>query len=121
MKYDIMSLAHRTTKQLKSSGDSRKYKELFAIALKIHHIKSRVCNLSDLNWLMNFYPTKYIDLSLLTSLSVSDRYLITGSIRNAYDLIIEHYVRPRTETEDNKMIGVMIESEIKSGIKINLS
>ena len=59
----------------------------------------------------------YINLKDLTSLSTSDTYVISGSVQNAYQFKIDHYVKPRTAAQDMEMIGVMIQSEINSGIK----
>ena len=113
MKYDIMSLAHRVARRMKAL-DSRNYKVLFALALKVEHMKKRCITVIDINWLMANHPD--VDLKLVTTLHASDRFIITGG----YYLTIQHYVRPRTEREDNYCIGIMIESEIKTGLKINL-
>ena len=120
MKYDIMSLAHRKAKDLRFYGDKRSYRELLSISLKVRHMMKRIITIHDINWLMNNYNTKYIDLSLLRSFYKTDKFKVSGSIRNHIDLEITHYVRPRTQEEDNKMIGVMIESERRSGRKVNL-
>lgn len=121
MKYDIMSLAHRKAKDMEYYyGDTRPYKERLSIALKVRHMMSRTITLIDINWLMNNYNTKYVDLSQVTSLRKTDKFRLGGSIKNHIDLSITPYARPRTEAEDNKMIGVMIESELKSGRKLNL-
>ena len=121
MKYDIMSLAHRKAKDMEYYyGDTRPYRERLSIALKVRHMMKRIIIIYDINWLMNNYNTKYIDLSLLRSFRKTDRFCLSGSIRNHIDLEITHYVRPRTQEEDNRMIGVMIESERRSGHKLNL-
>ena len=120
MKYDqkiqcakIMSLAHKVARRMRAL-DNRNYKVLFALALKVEHMKKRLITVIDINWLKAFYPE--VDLTLVRSLHASDRFIITGG----YYITLEHYVRPRTEQEDNYCIGVMIESEIKNGIKPNL-
>ncbi len=121
MKYDIMSLAHRKAKDMEYYyGDTRPYRECLSIALKVRHMMKRKITLIDVNWLMNNYNSKYVDLSLVKSLRKTDKFCLGGSIKNHIDLSITPYVRPRTESEDNKMIGVMIASELKSGIKLNL-
>ena len=109
----IMSLAHKVARRMKAL-DSRNYKVLFALALKVEHMKKRLITVIDINWLMANHPD--VDLKLVTRLHRSDRFIITGG----YYLSIEHYVSPRTEQEDNYCIGVMIESEYKSGIKPKL-
>jgi hypothetical protein len=59
---------------------------------------------------MSNYPK--VDLSLVRTLHKSDVFVITGG----YYIGIQHYVEPQTEAQINYAIGVMIESEIKSGI-----
>ena len=121
MKYDIMSLAHRKAKDMEYYyGDTRPYKERLSAALKVRHMMKRIVTIHDINWLMNNYNTKYIDLSPLRSFRKTDKFKVSGSIRNHIDIEITYYVRPRTQEEDNKMIGVMIESERRSGRKLNL-
>ena len=81
----------------------------------------RTITVIDINFLMNAYPTKNIDMSEhIKSLHMSKRFKLSGAIKNDIDMEITPYVRPRTESEDNTMIGVMIESELKSGIKLKL-
>ncbi len=111
--FNIMSMAHRVARRMRAA-DKRNYRELFSLALKVEHMKTRLITVIDINWLKEFYPE--VDLTLVTTLYASDRFIITGG----YYLTIQHYVRPRTEEEDNYCIGVMIESEIKSGNKIIL-
>ncbi len=113
MKYDIMSMAHRVVRRMRAA-DKRNYKELFALALKVEHMKNRFITVLDINWLKANYPD--VDLSLVTTLYASDRFIITGG----YYLTIEPYVKPQSEEQINYGIGVMIESEIKSGIKPKL-
>ena len=109
----IMSLAHKVARRMKAL-DNRNYKVLFALALKVEHMKNRFITVIDINWLKAFYPE--VDLTLVTTLYASDRFIITGG----YYLSIEPYVKPQTEEQINYGIGIMIESEIKSGIKPNL-
>lgn len=115
MKDDIMSLAHRVARRMRAL-DKRNYKILFALALalKVEHMKKRLITVLDINWLKEFYPE--VDLTLITTLHKSDRFFITGG----YYLSIEPYVKPQSEEQINYGIGVMIESEIKSGIKPKL-
>lgn len=120
MKYDqkiqcarIMSQAHRVARRMRAL-DTRNYKELFALALKVEHMKKRLITIIDINWLMANHPD--VDLSLVTTLHKSDRFFITGG----YYLTVEPYVKPQTDEQINYAIGVMIESEIKSGIKPRL-
>ena len=120
MKYDIMSMAHRKAKDLRYYGDKRSYRELLSISLKVRHMMNRTITIIDINWLMNNYPTRNIDMTLILSLHISKRFELKGSIKNHIDLDISHYVRPRTQEEDNKIIGIMIASERKSGRKLNL-
>ncbi len=121
MKYDIMSLSHREAKALRYFGDKRSYKELLSVSLKVRHMMKRTITVIDINWLMSNYPTRNIDISEhVKSLHISKRFELSGSIKNDIDLEISRYVRPRTESEDNHMIGVMIESEIKSGHRVNI-
>ena len=109
----IMTLAHRVARRLRAQ-DKRSYKELLSLALKVEHMKKRLITVIDINWLMTNHPE--VNLTLVTTLYKSDRFIITGG----YYLTIEHYVRLRTEQEDDYCIGVMIESERKSGNKITL-
>ena len=113
MKYDIMSLAHRVARRMRAL-DKRSYHELFAIALKVEHMKKRLISVLDINWLMANHPE--VNLSLITALHKSNRFFITGG----YYLSVEPYVKPQSEEEINYAIGVMIGSEIKSGIKPKL-
>ena len=113
MKYDIMSLAHKVARRLRAQ-DNRSYKELLSLALKVEHRKARLITIADINWLKEFYPE--VDLTLVTTLHKSDRFVIKGG----YYLSIEPYVKPQSEEQINYGIGVMIESEIKSGIKPKL-
>ena len=53
MKYDIMSMAHRVTRRMKAL-DSRNHKVLFALALKVEHMKKRLITVIDINWLKAF-------------------------------------------------------------------
>ena len=77
-------------------------------------MKTRLITVIDINWLKAFYPE--VDLTLVRTLHKTDVFVIKGW----YYLTIDHYVRPRTEEEDNYCIGVMIESERKTGIKPKL-
>ncbi len=113
MKYDIMSLAHRVARRMRAL-DNRNYKVLFALALKVEHMKKRLITVIDINWLKEFYPE--VDLKLVTTLHKSDRFFITGG----YYITVEPYVKPQSNEQINYGIGVMIESEIKSGNKIIL-
>ncbi len=113
MKYDIMSLAHRVARRMRA-WDNRNYRELLSLALKVEHMKTRLITVLDINWLMANHPD--VDLTLVTTLYKTDRFVITGG----YYLTVEPYVKPQSEEQINYGIGVMIESEIKSGIKPNL-
>ncbi len=106
-------MAHRVARRMQAL-DKRNYRQLPSLALKVEHMKKRLITVMDINWLMANHPE--VDLTLVTRLHKSDRFVITGG----YYLTIQHYVRPRTEEEDTYCIGVMIESEIKSGIKPKL-
>ncbi len=111
MKYDIMSRSHRIAKRLPATST---YRERLSLALKIGHMRKRLITVIEINWLMANYPQ--VDLSLIRTLNKSDRFYITGG----YYLSIEHYVKPQSEKQINYAIGVMIESEIKSGIQTKL-
>jgi hypothetical protein len=111
MKYDIMSMSHRIAKRLPETST---YRERLSLALKVEHMKLRLISYVEINWLIQNHP--HVDLSLVRTLSKSDRFIITGG----YYLTIEHFVEPQTEAQINYGIGVMIESEIKSGNKITL-
>ena len=111
MKYDIMSMSHRIAKRLPETST---YRERLSLALKIGHMRKRLITVIDINWLIANY--KHVDLSLVRTLSKSDRFFITGG----YYLSVAHYVKPQTEEQINYGIGVMIESEIKSGIQTKL-
>ncbi len=111
MKYDIMSMSHRIAKRL---SETSTYRDRLSLALKVEHMKLRLISYVEINWLIHNYPE--VDLSLVRTLSKSDRFIITGG----YCLSIEHWVKPQTEDQINYGIGVMIESEIKSGIQTKL-
>ena len=111
MKYDIMSRSHRIAKRLPETST---YRERLSLALKVEHMKKRLITVIDINWLMSNHPQ--VDLSLVRTLNKSDRFFITGG----YYLSIEHWVKPQTEEQINYGIGVMIKSEIKSGIQTKL-
>lgn len=106
-------MAHRVARRMRAF-DKRHYRELLSLALKVEHMKTRLITVIDINWLKAFYPE--VDLTLVTTLYASDRFIITGG----YCLSIEPYVKPQSEEQINYGIGVMIESEIKSGNKIIL-
>ena len=110
MKYDIMSRSHRIAKRMPAGT----YRERLSLALKVEHMKAREITVLDINWLMANYPK--VNLSLVRSLHKTDRFVITGW----YYLSIEHYVKPQSNEQINYAIGIMIESEIKSGITPNL-
>ena len=110
MKYDIMSRSHRIAKRMPAGT----YREKLSLALKVEHMRKRLITIVDINWLMANYPQ--VDLSLVRTLNKSDRFYITGG----YYIGIQHYIKPQTEEQINYAIGVMIESEIKSGIQTKL-
>ena len=110
MKYDIMSRSHRIAKRMPAGT----YREKLSLALKVEHMRKRLITIVDINWLMANYPQ--VDLSLVRTLSKTDRFYITGG----YYLSIQHYVKPQSNEQINYAIGIMIESEIKSGITPNL-
>lgn len=110
MEYDTMSKALRLAKRLPTGT----YRQRLSLALKVEHLRNRLITVIDINWLKLYYP--HVNLSLIRTLYKSDRFVITGG----YYLSIEHYVRPRTEQEDNYCIGIMIQSEINSGINPKL-
>ena len=111
MKYDIMSMSHRIAKRLPETST---YRERLSLALKVEHMTKRLISYVEINWLIQNYPE--VDLSLVRTLNKSDRFYITGG----YYLSVEHWVKPQTEEQINYGIGVMIESEIKSGIQTKL-
>ena len=111
MKYDIMSMSHRISKRLPETST---YRERLSLALKIGHMRKRLITVIDINWLIANY--KHVDLSLVRTLNKADRFCIAGG----YYLSVEHCVQPQSEEQINYGIGVMIESEIKSGIQTKL-
>ena len=114
MKYDMMSKAHRIAKDLLFYGNRSSYMQRLSLALKVEHMRRRTITVIDINWLMQNYPE--VDLSLVKRMHKYDRFIVTGG----YYLSIEPHVRPQSEEQINYGIGVMIESEKKSGNKITL-
>lgn len=92
------------------------YKENLSIALKVQHMILRPVTYGDINWMMNYLDNKFVILNV-THLKKDALYEITGGIMWVQ---VDHYVTPRTQAQNEKAIGVMIASEIKSGRKLNL-
>ena len=92
------------------------YKENLSIAMKVQHMLDRQITLADINWLMNYLGSRFVTLNL-QHLKQDALFEITGGVSF---IDVNHYVKPRTQEQDVKAIGVMIASEIKSGRKLNL-
>lgn len=110
-----MKNAHRMARVI-SGINYNSYRENLSIAMKVQHMILRQITLTDVNWLVNCLGGKFVNLHL-QHLKKTALFEITGGVS---EIDVYHYVRPRTGAEDNKAIGVMIESEIKSNIKLNL-
>lgn len=110
-----MKNAHRMARRI-SDFNYNSYKENLSIALKVQHMIMRPISLADVNWLMNFIGGDFVTLNL-QHLKQNSLFTITGGVSF---IDVEHYVNPRTQNQNEKAIGVMIASEIKSGRKLNL-
>ncbi len=110
-----MKNAHSMARRI-SDFNYNSYQENLSIVLKVQHMLLRQITLADINWLMNYFDNRFVILNL-EHLNKDALFTITGGINY---IEVEHYIRPRTEAEDNKAIGVMIESELKTGHKRNL-
>jgi len=84
--------------------------------MKVQHMLIRQITLADINWLMNYLGSRFVNLHL-EHLKQNALFEITGGVS---EIDVYHYVKPRTDEENQKAIGVMIESETNSGIKLNL-
>ena len=88
MKYDIMSMAHRRTRNLIKAGDDRKYKVILIIALRAVHMMYRECTNADINYLKAMHLKGMVNLSLLESFHRNNTYQMnfesTGLIRFAH-------------------------------------
>ena len=110
-----MKNAHRMARRI-SDFNYNSYKENLSIAMKVQHMILIPITYTDINWLMNYLDNKFVILNV-THLKKDALFQITGGIMW---IEVEHYVRPRTQEEDQKAIGVMIAAERKSGRKLNL-
>ncbi|MEE9571973.1 MAG: hypothetical protein V3W20_02870 [Candidatus Neomarinimicrobiota bacterium] len=119
MKKSIWSIkmknAHQMARRI-SDFNYNSYKENLSIAMKVQHMILRQITLADINWLMNYLGSRFVTLNL-HHLKKTALFEITGGVS---EIDVYHYVRPRTDEENEIAIGVMIESERKSGIKVNL-
>ncbi len=79
MKYDIMSMSHRRAKALILAGDTRNYREVLSIALKVMYMKQRPVTIDNINWLKSMYLNGMVDLSLIESLHKENTYLFNFS------------------------------------------
>lgn len=110
-----MKNAHRMARRL-SGSNYNIYRENHSMALRVQHMLLRAITMADINWLMNYLGSGFVTLNL-RHLYKTDLFTITGGVS---EIDVYHYVKPRTEAQDTKAMGVMIESEIKSGRKLNL-
>ncbi len=110
-----MKNAHRMAKRI-SDFNYNSYRENLSISMKVQHMLMRQITLADINWLMNYLGSKFVSLHL-EHLKQNALFEITGGVS---EIDVYHYVRPRTDKENEIAIGVMIASERKSSIKVNL-
>ena len=86
MKYDIMSLAHRRTRNLIKAGDDRKYKAILSVSLRAVYMMARECTNADINYLKAMHMQ--VNLSLIYSLHKNNTYQMNfqndGLIRFAH-------------------------------------
>ena len=110
-----MKNAHRMVRYMPFI-QSNTYRQNLSIAMKVQHMIDHTITFADINWLMNYLGSKFVNLHL-EHLKKTALFEITGGVS---EIDVYHYVKPRTQEQDNKAIGVMIASEIKSGRKLNL-
>ena len=72
-------MSHRRAKALILEGDTRKYRVVLSIALKVMHMNQRPVTIDNINWLKSFYLNGMVDLSLLQSLHKENTYLFNFS------------------------------------------
>lgn len=132
-----MNLKTRTMKELQKQRWSRKmknahrmargityldtmkgkpYRERLSLAMKVQHLLDTFLFVDDVNFLRNALGRNFVRIHL-EHLKKGRLFVITGGIT---EIDIYHYVAPRTVDQDEKLIEVMIESEIKSGATLNL-
>lgn len=111
---DKMKNAHKMASRLCANGKT--YRDNLSTALKAQHMLTRIITIADINYLMNELGSYWVSLHI-KHMDKSAKFYITGGI-NSID--VYHYVAPRTQEQDEIAIGVLIESEINSGQKVNL-
>lgn len=124
MKLDTMSIAHRIARSLRWGHYETPYKEHLRLGWKIAHMHNRILTVKDINDLKNNPTLKAhyfanVDLSLVRSMRKSDKFTITRE--KEITIKFQHYVRPLTDKENTELIGAMIESDRKAGIRRHLN
>lgn len=122
-KQKFMSGAHFLARSFMINGKS--YKDNLSLAMKVSHLKNwkpvsrfedkKFLNINDLNWVKNNVPSQWVKLSNIEDYRRTSQYSISIYPYSKKKIEISQYL-----SADNAAIGVMIESEIKSGRKLNL-
>ena len=68
-----------------------KYHDNLTIAIKIRGMKSRICKIEDINWIMANVPHDWVDLSSVKDMHKDHRYLLVGGIAS---ISVCHYYGP---------------------------
>ena len=110
-----MKNAHRMVRYMPFI-QSNTYRQNLSIAMKVQHMIGHTITFADVNWLMNYLGSRFVTLNL-RHLKKTALFTITGGVSF---IDVDHYVAPKTQAQNEKAIGVMIASEIKSGRKLNL-
>ncbi len=122
-KQKFMSGAHFLARSFMINGKS--YKDNLILAMKVSHLKNwkpvarfedkKFLNINDLNWVKNNVPSQWVKLSNIQDYRRTSQYSIFIYPYSEKKIKISQYL-----SADNAAIGVMIESELKTGRKLNL-
>ncbi len=122
-KQRFMNQAHALASSFMINDKS--YKDNLSLAMKVIHLKNckpvsrfedkKFLNIDGLNWVKNNVPTQWVKLSNIQDYRRTSQYSIFIYPFSKKKIEISQYL-----SADNAAIGVMIESERKSGIKLNL-
>lgn len=92
------------------------YRERLSLAMKVQHLLDTFLFVDDVNFLRNALGRNFVRIHNCHDLTISI-FEMTGGIT---EIDIYPYVAPRTVEQEEECIEVMIQSEINSGLTLNL-